>query len=47
MGGAIDGNCDVGSVTIDKTPMKIITSETPMARTGLFKNLLNIYFNYF
>src|SRR5258706_15570765 len=44
MGGAMVGNCEVGSVTIDSTPMKTITNDMPMARTGRFKNLLNISF---
>jgi hypothetical protein len=42
IGGAIEGNCDVGSVLIANTPMKIITSDKMMAKTGLFMNLLNI-----
>jgi hypothetical protein len=44
IGGAIEGNCDVGSVVIASTPMKMITSESTMASTGLFINALNIFF---
>src|SRR5689334_2998543 len=43
IGGAIVGNCEVGSVLMASTPMKIMTSENTMASTGRFKNLLNIY----
>jgi hypothetical protein len=42
MGGEMFGNCDMGSVTIANMPMKIITSETVMAKTGLLMNKENM-----
>jgi len=43
-GGATSGNCDVGSVLIDSTPKKRMTSDITMARTGLLMNLVNIFY---
>jgi hypothetical protein len=42
MGGAIDGNCDTGSVFIASNPISTITSDNTIASTGLCMNLLNI-----
>jgi len=38
----MEGNCDVGNVLIEMIPMKMITSDSTIANTGLFMNLVNI-----
>jgi len=43
LGGAIEGNCDVGRVVMASMPMKIMTSDITIANTGLFMNILNIF----
>src|SRR5579871_5004271 len=47
IGGAIDGNCEVGSVLMASTPMKMITNDNTIASTGLFINALNILLLFF
>src|SRR5689334_7729367 len=48
IGGAIVGNCEVGRDLIANIPMKITRRDKTIARTGLFKNALNIksYFSF-
>jgi hypothetical protein len=41
-GGAILGNCEVGRVLMASIPIKTITRDNTIAKTGLFKNILNM-----
>jgi hypothetical protein len=42
----MEGNCDVGRVLMASTPMKIMTRDITMEKTGLFMNILNIVFSF-
>src|SRR6476620_7317777 len=43
-GGATSGNCEVGNVLMASNPIKRITNDKTMERTGLWMNLLNIFY---
>jgi hypothetical protein len=43
-GGAMEGNCDVGRVSMASIPIKTMISDITIANTGLFMNILNIFF---
>src|SRR3954451_13256747 len=41
LGGATEGNCEMGNVTIDSPPMNRMSSEMTIARAGRWRNFSN------